>query len=115
MIEGLARMSIASLAPYKNLDNFVYNTPNKIVDSLMLGKPILSPLKGEVAELIKKFRVGFSYDVQLKLGQCIESLILNQNLQSELSQNAKNLYLSEFEFDNVYNSLVAHIEKLGEK
>ena len=52
-------MSIASLAPYKNIENFTLNIPNKIVDSLLLGLPILSPLQGEVAKLIKENEVSF--------------------------------------------------------
>ena len=113
MIESLAEMSIASLAPYKNIDNFIYNTPNKIVDSLMLGKPILSPLEGEVATLIDSYKVGLSYNESLPLGHCIETLISDPELQKDISKNAKSLYQSEFEFDQVYESLVAHLEELG--
>ena len=113
MIESLAEMSIASLAPYKNIDNFIFNTPNKIVDSLMLGKPVLSPLEGEVANLIDSYNVGFSYNDSLSLGSFIETLILDSDLQKKISGNAKSLYQTEFEFDRVYKSLVCHLEELG--
>jgi len=114
-IESLAKMSIASLAPYKNIDNFIVNTPNKIVDSLLLGLPILSPLKGEVAALIKRNKVGFTYGVNMSLSECIQLLLDNNKLQIKMAENAKNLYDEEFEFDKVYDSLVSHLESIATK
>ena len=112
-IESLAKISIASLAPYKNIDNYTLNTPNKIVDALMLGLPVLSPLKGEVAELIEIHKVGFSYGESLTLDQCILNLIEDKALQKKISRNARNLYIEEFEFNKVYDSLVMHLEELA--
>lgn len=112
-IESLAKISIASLAPYKNIDNYTLNTPNKIVDALMLGLPVLSPLKGEVAELIEIHKVGFSYGESLTLEQCILNLIEDKALQKKISRNARNLYIEEFEFNKVYDSLVMHLEELA--
>ena len=109
-IESLAEISIASLAPYKNIDNFIVNTPNKIVDALLLGSPILSPLKGEVAALIKRNKVGFTYSDNILLGDCIQSLIDDDKLQEKISINAKNLYDKKFEFNKVYGGLVDHLE-----
>ena len=112
-IESLAKMSIASLAPYKNIDNYILNTPNKIVDALLLGLPVLSPLKGEVANLIEIHKVGFSYGEFLTLEQCILDLIDDKPLQKKISRNARNLYSEEFEFNKVYDNLVMHLEELA--
>ena len=114
-IEYLAKISIASLAPYKNIDNFIVNTPNKIVDSLLLGVPILSPLKGEVETLIKSNKVGFTYGDNMPLSVCIQSLLSDNNIQKKMSENAKKLYNEEFDFDKVYDSLVAHLENMVKK
>ena len=114
-IEALAKISIASLAPYKNIDNFILNTPNKIVDSLLLGLPILSPLRGEVATLIESYNVGFTYGHSKSLGSCIQSLIDNDTMQEEMSKSAKNLYEDEFQFNKVYDGLVCHLENMAEK
>ena len=111
-IEFLAKISIASLATYKNIDNFIVNTPNKIVDALLLGLPILSPLKGEVETLIKSNKVGFTYSDNIPLGDCIQFLINNDKMQKKMSENAKKLYDEEFDFDKVYNSLVSHLENM---
>ena len=109
-IESLAKMSIATLAPYKNVKNFTLNIPNKIVDSLLLGLPILSPLTGEVESLINSRKVGFTYNNKSLLASHIQSLINNDKLQNLISINAKKLYKDEFEFNKVYDGLVEHLE-----
>ena len=110
-IEALAEISIASLAPYKNIVNYKVNTPNKIVDALSLGMPILSPLQGEVQRMIDKFEVGLTYNNDLE--SCIRKLIRDVKLQKKISNNAKNLYHNDFEFDNIYDSFVKHLEGLA--
>ena len=114
-MESLAEMSLATLAPYKNVENFTLNIPNKIVDSLLLGLPILSPLKGEVESLIKNNKVGFTYGNNSMLVDCIQSLIDDDKLRKEMSINAKKLYKDEFEFNKVYDGLVAHLKNMVEK
>ena len=114
-MESLADMSMASLAPYKNVKNFTLNIPNKVVDSLMLGLPILSPLTGEVESLIDNKKVGFTYNDNNSLINCIQSLINDDKLQNLMSINAKKLYEEEFEFDKVYDGLVEHLEGMAIK
>jgi glycosyltransferase involved in cell wall biosynthesis len=109
-MESLANMSLATLAPYKNVKNFTLNIPNKIVDSLLLGLPILSPLTGEVESLISNRKVGFTYNNNNPLASCIQSLVDDDKLQNLMSINAKRLYEEEFEFNKVYGGLVDHLE-----
>ena len=92
------------------MKNFTLNIPNKIVDSLLLGLPILSPLTGEVESLISNRKVGFTYNNNNPLASCIQSLVDDDKLQNKMSENAKKLYDEEFEFDKVYDSLVDHLE-----
>ena len=46
------KLSRASLVPYKNIDNYTINTPNKVVDAFANEEPITS-LHGEVANITK--------------------------------------------------------------
>jgi glycosyltransferase involved in cell wall biosynthesis len=112
--KSLAARSIGTIAPYKNMENFIFNLPNKVLDSLSLGLPVLSPLQGEVYEMIKKKKVGLSYgDVSgTTLHCCIESLINNPVLFTELATNAKKLFNEEFAYTTVYTKLVEHLEKI---
>jgi glycosyltransferase involved in cell wall biosynthesis len=113
----LAERSYASLAPYKNSKDFMASIPNKIVDSLSLGKPILSSLSGEVAEMIEKHAVGISYgnEFNLQLGEAIEKICFDSEFRALVSSNAKDLYSREYSYEKVYGSLVRNIERIARK
>jgi glycosyltransferase involved in cell wall biosynthesis len=114
-IEVLAQRSTAAIIPYRNLDSFIRSIPNKVIDALSLGLPILSPLEGEVAKLISNHSVGLRYGVDSgkSLIQCIEILSENTVLRQQLSRNALDLYRERFSFERVYGGLVKHLEFLS--
>lgn len=116
-IEVLAEFSLAALAPYKNTGDFVMSIPNKVVDSLSLGLPVLSPLEGEVATLIDLHGAGLGYGARTgrSLAECIETLVHDPGLQRRLSKMARTLYSERFGFERVYGGLVAHIEELARR
>jgi glycosyltransferase involved in cell wall biosynthesis len=113
-IEALAEISQAALIPYRNINNFITNLPNKVIDSLSLGLPIISPLRGEVAILIETYKVGLRYgaDSGTSLVGCIEALISSQALRQEMSNNARMLYFEKFSYEMVYGSLVKHLKMI---
>jgi len=114
-IEALAERCLAALAPYLNIENFTRNIPNKIIDALSLGLPILSPLQGEVASLIAEYGVGMRYgtDTGKTLHDCIQALKQDAALQKSMSQKARALYAERFSFEMVYGGLVKHLEKMA--
>ena len=111
-IVALARLSDVAIAPYKNTGDFITSIPNKIIDSLMLGLPILSPLEGEVARLIDKYKVGLSYDSNFLLSDCVKLLITDDQAHKQMSSNATSLYESHFDFNTIYNGLALHLENM---
>jgi glycosyltransferase involved in cell wall biosynthesis len=116
-IEALAERSHAALAPYKNIENFTQNLPNKIIDALALGLPILSPLQGEVSDLIANDKVGLRYgtDSGKTLDECIDLISDDRDLQQAMAKNAVDLYDKRFSFEKVYGGLVQHLEALSEQ
>lgn len=116
-IEALAIRSSAALAPYHNSEDFVMSIPNKVIDYLALGLPVLSPLKGEVGSLISESGVGMSYGSPTgkTLMQCIEDLATIPSLRDRLSVNASRLFQERFSFETVYSGLVKHLEMLASK
>jgi len=114
-IAALAAVSLAALAPYKNTEDFTMSIPNKVIDSLSLGLPVLSPLEGEVAKLIDMHEVGLGYGPRTgrSLAECVEALMSDQSLQSRLSVKARSLYRENFDFQRVYGGLVGLLEVLG--
>jgi glycosyltransferase involved in cell wall biosynthesis len=105
------------MTPYRNTDSFTKSLPNKVIDALSLGLPILSPLQGEVAHLIVNHSIGLRYgtDSGKSLIQCIEILMANPELRQQISVNALNLYKEKFSFETVYGGLVKHLEVLSQK
>jgi hypothetical protein len=111
----LSQLSFAYIAPYINSSDFVISIPNKVIDALKLGLPLLSPLTGEVQGLIEKNRVGLSYSKRNSLKDCIMSLINDNKLQKEMAINAKGLYNRDFAFNKVYGGLSSHLEGMVRK
>jgi glycosyltransferase involved in cell wall biosynthesis len=114
-IEALAERCIGLLAPYHNTEDFRMSLPNKIIDALSLGLPILTSLQGEVASLIVSHGVGLRYgtDTGKSLDDCIQTLVHDAVLQRHMSQNALALYSEQFSFERVYGGLVKHLEKMA--
>jgi len=114
-MEALAERCQAALAPYKNTNNFRMNMPNKVIDALSFGLPILSPLCGEVASLIAENGVGMRYDTDTgkSLNDCIQTLVNDNALRKDMSQKARALYAKRFSFERVYGGLVKHLEALA--
>jgi len=115
-IEVLLESSLAVLAPYFNTENFLINVPNKVVDGLSYGKPILTGLKGEVEALVKDHQAGLFYgDGEKSLEHCIEKLLSDEQLLLKIENNASKLYCDRFEFNRVYKGLVTHLECISNK
>ena len=116
-IEILAQRSQAAVIPYKNIDSFMRSIPNKAIDALSLGLPILSPLKGEISNLIINNKVGLRYgtDTGRSIYDVINILIDDKDLQLRISANAIELFQREYTYEKVYTKLVSHIEQLAIK
>jgi len=113
-IEVLAKRSAASLAPYQNTEDFMMSIPNKILDALSFGQPVLTSLQGEVAGFVGRHRAGLVYmaDKTPSLFECIENLLSNPGLREELSANAKSLFETEFSGERVYGRIVDSLENI---
>ena len=83
--------------------------PNKVIDSLSYGKPILSSLKGEVESLINFYNIGFSYESSQDIVNFICSIKKDKYVLKSMEENCKNLYLKEFEFEMIYEKVIYNI------
>ena len=115
-IQILLGSTLAILAPYQSTENFVANFPNKVVDALSYGKPVLTGLKGEVETIVKAERVGLFYgESESKLEQCIEALIADPTLLMDIESNAVRVYREKYEYKKVYSGLVNHLSNLANR
>lgn len=59
MINVLLARSTVGLAPYRSIPNFELNICNKVYDYMHSGVPIISPLQGDVRQLLEREQIGF--------------------------------------------------------
>ena len=112
-ILSLMHSTILTLAPYKSQPNFSDNIPNKIIDSLSYGKPILTGLVGEVSELVSLNKVGLIWGEDLEIFyKEFDKLILNRQLLNTYSENARMLYKTRFSYDLVYSNICNAMENV---
>ena len=104
---------MAAITPYKNIPNFTQNIPNKVVDALSNGLPILSTLHGEVEFLLKKYNAGFTYNNENELYMAINELLSSKETILTMSENAKKLYHDKFDFEKNYNELVMNLKTIA--
>ena len=101
--------------PYRNSQDFKQSVPNKVIDSLVHGLPLLTSLEGEVKSIIMKNNVGFYYnDVSSLLGHC-NFIVNNQDKLVNMRKNASDCYLKYFDFEDTYNKICSVLEALGNK
>jgi glycosyltransferase involved in cell wall biosynthesis len=87
--------------------------PNKAFAYLAEGLPILSSFRGEIEEIIGKYKVGYSYDNLESLVKGIKALYNNSHLYREMSANALRLFTDKFDADKIYVEYAQHVERIA--
>jgi len=89
------------IVPLKNRFDFKLALVNKAVEYLSHGLPIISSLDGDLKEFIKENKVGLSYSNSEDLKECILQISKDKKFQNELSENAKNVFVKNFDFESL--------------
>ena len=101
----LMRMATVGIAPYRPSPDFESNYPNKVIEYLGMGLPIVTSLqRGPTAELLVDRSVGCSYqhDSADSLSAALARFVDDPELQAATSRNARSTFEAEFTADNVY-------------
>ena len=112
-ITVLLKHSHIGVCPSGQIENKVF-FPNKAFSYLAEGLPILSSFRGEIEEIIDKYKVGYSYDNLESLVKGIKALYSNSDLYREMSANAIRLFAEKFDADKIYEKYVEHVERIVE-
>jgi glycosyltransferase involved in cell wall biosynthesis len=109
----LLRASSLGLAPYVSNHNYVRNIPNKPVEYLSAGLPIISSLQGVLARLLEQHHCGVTYrnGDSIELANAIIALTDNAR-REQMSENAARLYRSQFVADRVYAAMEDHLIRI---
>jgi len=113
---ALALCSVGALIPYKNIENFTLNTPNKVLDAFAHGLPVITTLSGELQSLIESEKVGFSCNQSTgrDLYCAMKFLLDNGDAQLLMSRRALALFERRFSFKKAYGELVLALERMVE-
>jgi len=109
----LMKISKLGLAPYRNLPNFTLNLPNKPIEYLSSGLPILSSIDGILGKTIRENRCGIVYDPDNpeELIEIVKNLYKNPGKLKQMSKNARQLYRKKFVAEKVYKEMVEYLEE----
>ena len=109
-ILNLMKYSDFALAPYIPIDNFEMHVPNKIIEYLSEGLPIIYSVKGEIELLLKDCGLRYDATASAESNLCFENVIdkiLSDNRFLEsLSSNARQLFKNEFRAEIVYKNFI---------
>src|SRR6185503_13112353 len=114
-VGALLKASRIGIAPYLDIRNFRDNVPNKIVEYLSVGLPILSPLSGEVGQLLSGGAVGLHYapGSAPALAGAMNHLAGDGELRRRFSSNARQIFMERYEAVGVHSRLTAYLEQLA--
>jgi glycosyltransferase involved in cell wall biosynthesis len=111
----LANLSHTALAPYLNCSDFLISIPNKVLDYLSFGCPIITPLRGEVGSLVGKYQLGVIYkegDYTSLYNSPIQ-IYSNKKNRARYSSNANKIYKSIFDTNKNYDNAVKNLERIS--
>jgi glycosyltransferase involved in cell wall biosynthesis len=110
----LANVASGALLPYKNIRNYTLNMPNKAVDAIRHGLPIITPLEGYISELIRSKEIGYNYSrgSSNSLFLVIKYIVENPQLNRVICKNALELYNQSYEYSRCYVRLCETLETI---
>ena len=108
----LLRMSSVGLLPYQNVKSFVISFPNKSIEYLSAGLPIVSSLKGVLGDLLNNYNCGTTYESENAddLTSILINLFNHPELLKIMSKNAYVLYKDKFIAEKIYNDMSDYLE-----
>ena len=113
----LMRIVQVGIAPYVDSPNFALNIPNKPIEYMSAGLPVVSSLRGVLDKLLIAHSCGASYENRNphSLIQVLTELHDSQEKLQIMSNNALNLYKQSFIAERVYGEMIDYLETIAEK
>lgn len=114
-IWSLMRMSSVGLAPYLSSSSFAMSIPNKPVEYLSAGLPIVSSLQGVLKELLATHGCGLTYanGNSEELSALLRQLHSTPAALQTMSENASKVYEAKFVAEKVYSRMTDYLESVN--
>jgi len=110
----LMRISSVGLAPYFGTKSFRASIPNKAIEYLSGGLPIVSSLQGVLAELLCEHDCGLTYPEANPegLAAALRELYDQPERLREMSRNARSLFEKRFVAEKVYGEMAEYLKEV---
>ncbi len=111
----IMRRSRVGLTPYLNNSNFADNLPNKFLEYMSQGLPIVSCLGGfsrqvlEAAGAARFYRQGDAAEFAAVVAEVLD----DEALHRQMGEAARRLYEQDYRAETVYNRLIDQLEELA--
>ena len=114
-IQTLMARSVVGLLPYRNRWDFVGHMPNKPIEYLAGGLPVVSGLAGSLGELLVKERCGLVYEEgdPRALADALIRFFEKSGVSTNMSKNAVEVFETRFSADVVYNSYIEASKRIA--
>jgi len=113
----LMRRANLGLAPYRNVQNYLLNVPNKPIEYLSAGLPFACSLeRGPLVKLVTQEKLGFLYRSgdSRGLSELLLKLCADPGQLGPFSARAARYYAEHYVAEKVYRDLVTYLEDLLE-
>ena len=112
VLYSLYSISSAVFAPYKKIQNFDGHLPNKFMEYLSSGKPMISSLKGSAASILLENNAGFNYGTSEELFNILEEICNNPEVLKLKGANARKIYKTKFSPEKICTAIEEHLINL---
>lgn len=109
----LMRHCHVGLAPYIESRNYEENLPNKPIEYLSAGLPVVSSMRGYLEQILDENHAGITYrngDAEA-LARSLFRLVESPQTIETMSANARGLYERQFRAETVYPDFVRYLEQ----
>lgn len=111
----LMRMSAVGLAVYRSNVGYVSNLPNKPIEYLSAGLPVISSLSGFLEDFLAQHGCGATFPNGN--AQCLAGLLSDLHDDrarlKNMADNAHRVFAEEFAAEKVYGEMIDYIEKIA--
>lgn len=111
----LMRRSVAGLAPYRDFRNFDDNLPNKPIEYLSAGLPVVASQVRVLTSLIDEHECGLTYahGDAAALASALRAIGENPVRQQAMATRARALFERRYVAERVYGEMAGHLELLA--
>ena len=114
-IQALMSISSVGLAPYYSSWDFQMSIPNKPIEYMSAGLPVVSSLRGDLADLLRENRCGLTYrngdsdDLVRKLTYFYD----HAAFRTAMAENASSLFRQRFTAETVYAEMQKYLQGIA--